>query len=355
MKKILRILHGEAIDPPAVWLMRQAGRYLPEYRALRLRASNFLDFCYTPHLAIEASLQPIRRYSFDSAIIFSDILVIADALGQKVCFSDGEGPLLEPLRDMSDLSLLRTGNIGAHLGLVYEAVSGLREALSDDKAVIGFVGAPWTLAVYSIVGRSPRESKSELEFASLLDFCANHSAFMDRLIDIFVDSVVQHLENQIIAGAEIVQLFDSWAGALADYPRYYDSWVIRPHRRILSALRSRHADVPVICFPRGSGVAYADFCEGLLDLLSPGALSIDHHMSLVEACKLTAGTEVAIQGNLDPQLLLGSDFEACRQAIRECRQAMQNRAYIFNLGHGVDKRTDPDNVRQLVECLRQPL
>ena len=250
-KHFLRTLAGEATWPPPVWLMRQAGRYLPEYRTVRKTATSFLDFCYTPDLAVEATLQPIRRFGFDAAILFSDILVVPDALGQTVGFAEGEGPRLDALADETALGGLSIGRVTGHLAPVYEAIRILTRSLPASVALIGFAGAPWTLATYMVEGRGGTD------FGRTLAWAYRSPQSFQRLIDLLVDAISRHLIEQVKAGAEAVQLFDSWAGVLSETA--FERWVIEPTQRIVVAVHAACPGVPVIGFPRGAGALYAPY------------------------------------------------------------------------------------------------
>ncbi len=250
-KPFLAVLSGQAITPPPIWLMRQAGRYLPEYRALRTQAANFLDFCFRPELAVEATLQPIRRFDLDAAILFSDILTVPWALGQKVEFLEGEGPKLEPLRSADDIDRLNSSGVIERLAPVYQTVAGVAAALPKHTALIGFAGAPWTVAAYMVEGHGSRD------FLVAKGFGMARPDLFDTILDVVTAATIDHLSAQIAAGAEAVQLFDSWAGVLAE--REFRRWVIAPTRRIAEALRTQHPGVPLIGFPRGAGGLLTDY------------------------------------------------------------------------------------------------
>ncbi len=339
---IIKILHGAKMNPPPVWLMRQAGRYLPEYRKLRSQAKDFLEFCYTPDLAVEATLQPLRRYDLSAAIIFSDILVIPDALGQELVFTEGTGPQLTILQNEGDLNKLSNNALPEKLAPVYEALRQVRAELPKDKALLGFAGAPWTLAVYMLGGGAPHD------FASLKN--TDH-AFMNQLLNLLCDCITQHLRCQADNGADAVQIFDSWAGALANDSALYQAWVIEPHRKILESLRESHPNLPVICFPRGSDTAYESFCQTLSPLLRPGAIGIDENTSLEFAARVLQPL-LPVQGNLASALLLEEDFVPCEAAAKNICKLLSGGGHIFNLGHGVDKTTHPDTVAKLIEVIK---
>ena len=317
-----------------VWLFRQAGRYLPEYRALRQKEPNFLRFCYTPELCIEAVLQPIRRYDLDAAIVFSDILVIPDALGQKVWFEGGVGPKLQPLQQGKLTTGLSLTRVKTHLQPVYDAIAGMVTALSG-RPLIGFSGSPWTLACYMIEGQGSRDFFNARRLA-LVD-----QSFPD-LMSMLEKAIIMHLCAQIESGVQAVQLFDSWAGILS--PQLFTKWVIEPTTRIVSELKKNHPDVPVMGFARGAGDKNMQFAEKTgIDVLS-----IDETTTR----KYIKTENIIYQGNLDPALLLG-DRETLKEEIELWKKETENIPWVYNLGHGVHKDTDPDNVQFLIDCLRK--
>jgi uroporphyrinogen decarboxylase len=330
--------HPEHPAKPPLWMMRQAGRYLPEYRAIRATARSFLDFCYTPELAIEATLQPIRRFGFDAAIIFSDILVIPDALGQGVRFVEGEGPRLDPLENREAILALASILDLARLEPVYEALRGTRAALPPEVALIGFCGAPWTLATYMIAGRGTPDQAPARQFAY-----RDPEAFA-ALIGRLVDACVLHLCKQVEAGAEVLQIFDSWAGTLPE--REFQRWCEAPVARIIEKVRAIHPDVPVIAFPRAMSGGFARFAGNA----RPDALGLDTSARLAEACASLPG-HVVTQGNLDP-LVLVQGGEALDRAIDDILAATRGKRHIFNLGHGILPPTPIAHVERLVEKVR---
>ncbi len=336
-KKLLRVLAGNPAPVPPIWLMRQAGRYLPEYRAVRARAKTFLDLCFTPELAVEVTLQPIRRYGFDAAILFSDILVIPHALGRRVWFVEGEGPKLDPIH-ASDLNQLRIGDIREILAPVFEAIGLLRRQLLADKTLIGFAGAPWTVATYMVEGGSGHD------FAAVKRFALGDPENFGRLIDILVEATADYLIAQINAGAEALQLFDSWAGVLSESE--FRRWSIVPTQTIVAKVKAAHPKIPIIGFPRGAGMMYTDYMrETGID-----AVSLDTGVPLVFAQALQA--RGAVQGNLDPQLLVVGG-EAMRRGVREIVAALGDGPFVFNLGHGIVPETPPENVAELVRIVRE--
>jgi len=334
----LATLAGQPADRTPIWLMRQAGRYLPEYRRLRSTAGSFLDLCYTPDLATEVTLQPIRRYGFDAAILFSDILVVPDALGQQVAFREGEGPVLEPVRDDVAISALSLDRLSEHLAPVYEAVGQIRAALPRETALIGFAGSPWTVATYMIEGRGSKD------FATVKTFAFANPDLFAKLIDLLEQATVSHLCAQIEAGAQTVQLFDSWAGVLP--PDAFRRWIIEPTARIVGQLHKRHPSVPVIGFPRQAGLLYCAYVEGT----GVDAVGIDSTVPLNWAAD-NLRTKSVIQGNLDSALLKAGG-KPMLDAAKAILLAFRDGRHIFNLGHGVLQHTPPDHVAALVDFIR---
>ncbi len=334
-KRIVEVLRGRMTDRVPIWLMRQAGRYLPEYRALRAQAKDFLDFCYRPALATEATLQPLRRYDLDAAIVFSDILVVPHALGVRVEFREGEGPVLETVTSEADLTRLSVRKVAERLEPVYRTIAAVRTELDQEKALIGFAGSPWTLAVYMLEGRSG-VGGLEAKAAAI-----GKAAFVGRLIEVLVEAVVEHLDRQIVAGAEVVQLFDSWAGVLD--AAGFERLVIEPTRAIVQALKRRHPEVPVIGFPRGAGTGCARYAV----LTGVDGLSIDSQIRAAWA-REHLGEVRALQGNLD-NMWLREGGGAMLARADEILGQLGGRPLIFNLGHGVLPETRPEHVTALVE------
>ena len=337
--KFLETLAGRRFATPPVWLMRQAGRYLPEYRAVRATTKSFLEFCYTPDKAVEVTLQPIRRFGFDAAIIFSDILVVPDALGQKVWFEEGEGPKLEALTDPAQFGKLSRARLGDFLAPVYEAIKQTRAALPKETALLGFAGAPFTLACYMIEGSGSKD------FAKVKKWAYAHPESFGLLIDLLVDSVVDHLSNQVEAGADGVQLFDSWAGVLPEEQLF--RWSLDPLVRIAKGLRERHPSIPIIAFPRAVGPAALMYRRP--DSFT--ALSIDTGIGAHWAAK-ELQPHICLQGNLDPIMLVAGGVALEREARRILDKLGHGGSFVFNLGHGVVPQTPPEHVAQLVEIVR---
>ncbi|HEX3497990.1 MAG TPA: uroporphyrinogen decarboxylase [Stellaceae bacterium] len=335
---MLRSLAGGVAARPPVWLMRQAGRYLPEYRKVRAGVPSFLDLCYTPELAVEVTLQPIRRYALDAAILFSDILVVPDALGQDVAFREGEGPVLAPIRNDADVARLRPDGIHERLAPVYETVRRLAAALPKEVALIGFAGAPWTVATYMVEGGTSRN------FHNVQLWAYRDPEGFGKLIDCLVAATIEYLSAQIAAGVEIVQLFDSWAGVLPEPA--FERWVVAPTARIVSTLRQRHPAVPIIGFPRGAGLLYPRYFAAT----DVNAVSLDATVPLSFA-RDTLQRIGTVQGNLDPLLLVGGG-SAMIAAIKDILAALDQGPFVFNLGHGIVPETPPEHVAELVAVLR---
>jgi uroporphyrinogen decarboxylase len=336
-KLLLRALAGESLKRPPFWLMRQAGRYLPEYREIRGKSANFLDFCYSPSLAAEATLQPVKRFATDGAIVFSDILVIPDALGQKVEFIAGRGPVLEPLGQASEIDLDLDG-LREFLSPVYKTLSKVRAELAEEVALIGFAGAPWTLACYMVEGGpSP-------DFATLRAWIYERREETQDLIDLLVEAVSAHLIAQVEAGADVLQLFDSWAGILPE--REFDRWSITPTAKIVGKVKEACPGVPIIGFPNRSGFLYKDYAART----GVDAVSIDASVPLDWAARELQG-RCAVQGNLDPHLLLAGG-EALSQEVERILSVLGGGRFIFNLGHGVLPKTPPAHVATVADLVR---
>ena len=337
-KLLLRALRGQPCERPPIWLMRQAGRYLPEYRKVRQSTRSFLDFCFDPDLAVEVTLQPIRRFRFDAAILFSDIMVVPHALGQKVWFEEGRGPRLEPIRTSGDLNRLSRDEFDRILDPVYRILRTLRRELPAETALIGFAGAPWTLASYMVEGGSSRD------YAQVKGWAYGDPEGFKKLIDILVEATARYLCAQVRAGAEALQVFDSWAGVLP--AGALRRWSLEPLAEIVRRVKQAHPEVPVILFPRGAGLVYRDFALEA----SAEALSLDTTLPLAWARDELQG-HVAVQGNLDP-VLLTTGGAALRDGATEILQALGRGPFVFNLGHGILPSADPDHVAELVELVK---
>ena len=335
--KLLRVLKGEVVTPPPIWIMRQAGRYLPEYQELRAQAGSFLDLCYDPELAAEVTLQPIRRFGFDAAILFSDILVVPDALGQQVRFVEGTGPILEPLTP-EGLDALNVEDAVAALGPVIETVRRVRADLDPETALIGFCGAPWTVATYMLAGRGSPDQKVA---RSLI---LEDPAFVDRLMAILVRASADYLIAQLRAGADVVKIFDSWAGVLDE--EGFRRFAIEPVRAIVAEVRAVVPDAPIIAFPKGAGARLADYA----DATGVKCIAVDWTTPLTTARSLVA-KDVALQGNLDP-LRLVTGGPALDDEVDRILAAMHGHPHVFNLGHGVTPDTPIAHVERLVSRVR---
>ena len=334
-KLLVRALKGETLARPPIWLMRQAGRYLPEYRAARAKAGSFLDLCYNPDFAVEVTMQPIRRFGFDAAILFSDILVVPHALGMDLRFEEGRGPLLQAITSDEDMARLAMDQFHARLKPVYAAVSGIKAALPPETALIGFAGAPWTVASYMIEGGSSRD------YAKTKAWAYQRPESFQRLTNLLVDATASYLIAQIEAGAEVLQLFDSWAGAL-DHASLL-RWSLAPMKAIVDRVRMSHPEVPVIVFPRACGAGYLDFARASF----MHGLGLDSGVPLDWAFTQLQG-RLALQGNLDPQLLVAGG-SVMQDATDKILEALGQGPFIFNLGHGIVPETPPQHVADLVK------
>lgn len=338
-KLILRALAGETLPVPPVWMMRQAGRYLPEYRATRAQAGDFLSLCYNPDLAAEVTLQPIRRFGFDAAILFADILLLPQALGPKLWFETGEGPRMETTTTAAQVAALKPSEaIHETLSPVYETLRILTRELPKETTLIGFAGAPWTVATYMIAGRGSKDQGAAhaLKAADRATFSA--------LIDRITEATVDYLSAQITAGAEVVKLFDSWAGSLKG-PDFND-FAVKPTARIIAALKARHPGIPVIAFPREAGEGYIGFAAAT----GADCVAVDNSVTPEWAAE-NVQTSGCVQGNLAPHHMVtgGSDL------IRETRRvvdAFRHGPHIFNLGHGITPDANPANVQTMIDAVR---
>jgi len=337
MKPLISTLKGQARTIPPIWLMRQAGRYLPEYRALRAQAKSFLDFCYNPAMAAEVTLQPIRRFHFDAAILFSDILVVPDAMGQTVSFETGHGPRLDPIETPEGVDRLSPFDLD-RLAPVFETIDRVKSALPSDVAFIGFCGAPWTVASYMIAGQgTPDQAPARL-------FAFRHPEAFERLIERLVDASIKYLVRQIDAGVETVQIFDSWAGVLP--ANEFARWSAGPIARIVAALKLQRPQTPVIAFVRGADA----HLPRLARTLGADAYGLDTALDPAWAVAETAPTTV-LQGNLDP-LALVTGGAALDREIDTILSAFAGRPHIFNLGHGILQQTPIAHVEQLLARVR---
>ena len=341
-KPLLRVLSGEPVWPPPIWLMRQAGRYLPEYRQIRAKAGDFIALCTAPELAAEVTLQPIRRYRFDAAILFSDILMVPWGLGHGLRFAEGEGPVLPKLSDAAGVDALDIARMNQAVAPILETVRRVRAGLSnegfDQTTLIGFAGSPFTVACYMVEGGGSKD------FAATRLMAYGDPELFSRLIGILTQATIDYLAAQIEAGAETVMLFDSWAGVLS--PSLFRTHVIAPTSRIVHALRGRFPAIPIIGFPRLAGPMLAEYAAAT----GVNAVAMDTATNPVQAAQVVPA-HVAIQGNLDPMALLAGG-NALDSEARTILAAVRGRPAIFNLGHGIVPQTPPDHVARLVELVR---
>jgi len=344
-KKILRVLNGEAVWPPPVWLMRQAGRFLPEYRAVRAQTKGFMDLCTTPELACEVTMQPVRRFGMDAAILFSDILVLPWALGQELTFAEGEGPILPPIRTREDIEALDVAGVRAAIAPVLETVRQVRAALNKREeegegqaTLIGFAGSPFTVACYMIEGGGSKE------FAHVRAMAHGEPELFELLMEKIIAGTITYLSAQVLSGAEALMLFDSWSGILS--PNLFRKHVIGATARIVTKLRERFPKTPIIGFPRLAGLMLAEYAEktGVQGVAIDTSAEPSIAASMIPA-------HIALQGNLDPLAVVagGAALEAEAASILN---ALKGRPHIFNLGHGILPQTNPDHVKALVEQIR---
>ena len=333
---MLDVLRGKAAFPPPLWMMRQAGRYLPEYRETRKRAGSFLDLCYNPDLAVEVTLQPIERFGFDASILFSDILVVPHALGRDVRFEEGRGPLLTPIT-AAEISALDGETFHVNLEPVYETVRRLRAKLPDETTLIGFCGAPWTVATYMIAGHgTPDQTPARL-------FAYREPVAFQQLLKVLADHSAAYLIRQIEAGADVVQIFDSWSGVLDDTS--FDLFCVAPVAEIVRQVKAVHPDVPIIGFPKGAGARYQSYRQKT----GVTGLGIDWTVPLAAAKALQAGG--AVQGNLDP-LRLVAGGKALSDGVDAILKTLGDGPLIFNLGHGITPETPVAHVEAMVKQVR---
>lgn len=340
-KPLTRALGGEAVWPPPLWMMRQAGRYLPEYREVRAQAGDFITLCTTPELAAEVTLQPIRRYGMDGAILFSDILMVPWAMGQPLRFAEGEGPVLKPIRDAAGLATLEPAALRQRAAPIFETVRLVRQALdahASRTALIGFAGSPFTVACYMVEGRGGKD------FPTVRALAYADPVLFGRLIRTLVEATTDYLLAQAEAGAEALMLFDSWAGLLS--PAQFRRWVIEPTAQIVRSLRKHHPELPLIGFPRLAGPLIGEYVQRT----GVNAVGMDTAMDPRFAAQ-SVPPQVALQGNLDPLAVVvgGTAMEA---EARQILAAMRGRPFVFNLGHGLTPPTPPENVAALVRLVR---
>jgi uroporphyrinogen decarboxylase len=341
MKRLLQTLNGEAVWPPPVWLMRQAGRYLPEYRAVRAGVKDFVALCTTPALAAEVTLQPIRRYRFDAAILFSDILMLPWALGHGLEFKEGEGPVLPKLRDEAGVGALDPARVSDRMAPIMETVRLVRTGLLaegfGETTLIGFAGAPFTVACYMVEGGGSKD------FAAVRGMAYAQPALFQRLMDVLTDATIEYLSAQVVAGAEALMLFDSWAGVLS--PSLFRKHCTAPASRIVAAVRARHRGIPIIGFPRLAGVMTRDYAATGVQ-----GVGVDTGSDIAAVAAMLPAS-MAVQGNLDP-LAVVAGGTAMAGETAAIMHAMRGRPFIFNLGHGIVPQTPPDHVAALLEQVR---
>ena len=335
-RAVMQVLEGQSLPVPPIWLMRQAGRYLPEYRETRKRAGGFLDLCYNPELAIEVTLQPIRRFGFDAAILFSDILVIPDALGRSVRFEEGRGPVLEPIDPAGIAGLTKDGAL-EQLRPVLETVEGLRQALPRETTLLGFCGAPWTVATYMIAGHgTPDQAPARL-------FSYRHEEAFTRLIDVLVESAAEYLVAQLKAGADAVQIFDSWSGVLGEIE--FEKWCAAPVARMVELVRAEVPGARIIGFPKGAGTRYETYRAHT----GVDCLGLDWSVPFKQAKQLQS--QGAVQGNLDPMRLIAGG-RALDEGVDAILENLGAGPLIFNLGHGITPDAPIEHVEQLIRRVR---
>jgi uroporphyrinogen decarboxylase len=338
-KPLLEVLHGRRQVTPPLWMMRQAGRYLPEYRAVREKAGSFLNLCFTPALAAEVTLQPIRRFGFDGAILFSDILVIPHALGRRVDFVTGEGPKLDPIADPASVSTIRTDVDHTILAPVYETIARVKAELPPQVTFLGFCGAPWTVATYMIAGEgTPDQMPARL-------FAYRHPDAFAALMDVLVAASASYLVRQLRAGVDAVQIFDTWAGVLP--PEQFARWSIEPTRKIVEAVRREVPEAKIIGFPRGAGTMLESYAQAL----PLNAIGLDWMIDRTFACEKVQ-SRVAVQGNLDP-LVLAAGGDALDRGVDAVLDAFSGGPFIFNLGHGIIPETPAEHVARMIARVRQ--
>jgi uroporphyrinogen decarboxylase len=335
---LMRVLAGERVDPPPVWIMRQAGRYLPEYRELRTRAKDFMAFCYAPELAVEAVLQPLRRFDLDAAILFSDILVVPDALGHKVWFVEGEGPKLEPLLEQAIWSFGEPESVLQRLAPVYEAVERIRAAIPPSTTLIGFAGGPWTVATYMIQGEGGEKDRCRRA-------AYQRSGDVDALLSVLVEATARHLAAQVAAGADCLQIFESWSEGLPE--PLFERMILAPTRRLMIRLRELGVTAPVIGFPRGAGALLGRYARET----GVDALGVDTQTPAAFA-RAQAPAGMSLQGNLDPQLVICGGA-ALEEGVEQVLEAFADVPHVFNLGHGITPQAPPENVAALVNLVRR--
>ncbi|WP_260483023.1 uroporphyrinogen decarboxylase [Sphingomicrobium flavum] len=335
-KPLLAVLRGERRDPPPSWMMRQAGRYLPEYRELRASKGGFLDMAYDPDAAAEVTLQPLRRFPFDGAILFSDILIVPHSIGQDLTFVAGEGPRLAP--PLAESRLEDLAPVMERLEPIYGTVRKVKAALAPETTFLGFAGSPWTVATYMVAGQGSRDQ------AAARTMAYTRPDDFDAIIRRIEEVTITYLSGQIEAGVDAIQLFDSWAGSLS--PQQFDRWVIEPNARIVKAMKALHPDTPIIGFPKGAGAKLVRYAQ----MTGVDAVGLDETLD-PEWAHAALPEGMPVQGNLDPMALLagGAQLDA---AVDRIKTALKDRPHIFNLGHGIDKTTPIAHVEQMINRVK---
>ena len=343
MKKLLSVINGKKFDNPPVWFMRQAGRYLPEYRKIRSKKDNFLDLCYDAKTSSEITLQPINRFNLDAAIIFSDILVIPDALGIKVDFIKNKGPVLDKIDKDSKLLKLKINNIKNHLSPVFENISLTKSKLDNNTSLIGFSGSPWTLATYIVEGGSSKN------FNLVRRSSIENEDFFQKLIDILINSIIEYIGYQIDSGVDVIKLFDSWAGILPE--SCYDKWVIKPNKIIIDAIKNKYPNTPIIFFAKGSSLFY----EKIAKYLNVDVIAIDQNIPRIWVKNnIQKKYNKIVQGNLDNILLSSSSIGSrLEDEVLSIINELGDYPFIFNLGHGVLPETPLENIERILNIIRK--
>lgn len=335
-RKVVEVLKGKTVFPPPVWLMRQAGRYLPEYRATRATAGGFLDLCYNPDFAVEVTLQPIRRFGFDASILFSDILVVPHALGRDLRFEEGHGPLMTPIK-VDEIDRLDAGMFHVNLEPVYETVRRLRAELPSETTLLGFCGAPWTVATYMVAGKgSPDQAATRL-------FAYRHPEAFKSLLNQLADVSAEYLIRQLKAGADAVQIFDSWSGVLDQAS--FDAFCVEPIARMVEAVRAEYPDALIIGFPRGAGLRYLTYKE------KTGVNAVGLDWTVPVDLARAVQQKSAVQGNLDPMRLVAGG-KALAEGVDDILKGLGGRPLVFNLGHGITPETPIAHVEAMLAQVR---
>ena len=338
-KSILKALAGEKQKVPPIWMMRQAGRYLPEYRETRAKAGDFLSLCYNSELAAEVTLQPIRRYGFDAAILFADILLLPQALGSDLWFETGEGPRLSTVKTQADFgNLFKPEEINETLAPVYETVKILSQELPKETTLIGFAGAPWTVATYMVAGRGTPDQAPAHALKN------ENPDLFDDLIDLLVKGSIEYLSHQIIAGAEVIKIFDSWAGSLKG--KDFDKYALEPCKKIIAALKSKHPGIPIIAFPRQAGERYIGFAKKT----GADCVALDDSVTADWIAQNIQG-DGCVQGNLASSHMVSGGAELVDET-KKIVKSLSGGPHIFNLGHGITPDADPNNVQIMIDTIR---